>query len=594
LDGASQTEIGYLSGVTANVQGQLDLKSPKDSPLFIGTPLAPTATAGSNTTQIATTAFVQTEISNLVDAAPATLNTLNELAAALGDDANYATTVTNALALKAPLASPTFTGTSTLNNVIVSGTLTVNGSSATLNAATLSVDDINITIGDIASPTDATASGGGITLKGATDKTITWVGSHGGWEFNHPGVFTTLPAQGRAIAIRGDASGSAGILQFTNNAMSAQWASITATNGVINLNASSVTTSTDFTVYGNSVQLEGTGNYPNAINFNDPTNTSFWHLTGPRKLESDRLSLFWYNGSTYTAAAHFYKDPSMDVFGSLRIENTVAGGNGPMLRLENKSDAAGTRAGIFFGVDSGSASWGDFGNGEIIVENSGSGNTGIMKFRVYDGGTSEAMKICGNGLYYTAAENANYNLRNGVAFANAGIAIDKGWNGYPGIMVFNTNGYGDTRQGEFRFHGWNRSYSSYPATSGGDFGVNILIDGSAYSISDRRHKTNIVDNPYGLEAILALQPRKFDRLSSDGVIQPHQTDVLGFIAQEVMEVIPEAVLYHEDEDTPNEIGWCRAYSLDDSYIVSTLVNAIKEQNSIIELLKQRIEALENA
>ncbi len=70
------------------------------SPTFIGTPLAPTATAGNNTTQIATTAFVATEISNLVNSAPSTLNTLNELATALGNDANFSTTITNSISGK--------------------------------------------------------------------------------------------------------------------------------------------------------------------------------------------------------------------------------------------------------------------------------------------------------------------------------------------------------------------------------------------------------------------------------------------------------------------------------------------------------------
>jgi hypothetical protein len=64
-----------------------------------------------DTSTIATQSYVGTAVSNLVDAAPTTLNTLNELAAALGDDANYASTVSTALGLKAPLANPTFTGT---------------------------------------------------------------------------------------------------------------------------------------------------------------------------------------------------------------------------------------------------------------------------------------------------------------------------------------------------------------------------------------------------------------------------------------------------------------------------------------------------
>ncbi len=72
--------------------------------------VAVTQSASDNTTKIATTAYVTTALANLSDSAPSTLNTLNELAAALGDDANYATTTTNAIAAKLPLAGGTMTG----------------------------------------------------------------------------------------------------------------------------------------------------------------------------------------------------------------------------------------------------------------------------------------------------------------------------------------------------------------------------------------------------------------------------------------------------------------------------------------------------
>ena len=75
------------------------------SPTLTGTPAAPTATAGTNTTQIATTAFVSTAVANIVDTAPAALDTLNELAAALGDDANFATTTATSLGEKLVKAS---------------------------------------------------------------------------------------------------------------------------------------------------------------------------------------------------------------------------------------------------------------------------------------------------------------------------------------------------------------------------------------------------------------------------------------------------------------------------------------------------------
>ncbi|WP_410240928.1 phage tail protein [Citrobacter amalonaticus] len=72
----------------------------KASPTFTGTPKAPTAAAGNNSTQLANTAFVQAAIAALVASSPAALDTLNELAAALGNDPNFATTMTNALAGK--------------------------------------------------------------------------------------------------------------------------------------------------------------------------------------------------------------------------------------------------------------------------------------------------------------------------------------------------------------------------------------------------------------------------------------------------------------------------------------------------------------
>ena len=118
IDGLDTALAAKLASATAastyETISNVALKAPLASPALTGTPTAPTATAGTNTTQVATTAFVGTAVSNLVASAPAALDTLNELATALGNDSNFATTVTSALSLKAPLASPTFTGTVTL------------------------------------------------------------------------------------------------------------------------------------------------------------------------------------------------------------------------------------------------------------------------------------------------------------------------------------------------------------------------------------------------------------------------------------------------------------------------------------------------
>ncbi|EKI8351882.1 tail fiber protein, partial [Escherichia coli] len=96
-----------------SIKDLADTKAPIESPSLTGTPTAPTAAQGTNSTQIANTAFVKAAITALINGAPGTLDTLKEIAAAINNDPNYSTTINNALALKAPLASPALTGVPT-------------------------------------------------------------------------------------------------------------------------------------------------------------------------------------------------------------------------------------------------------------------------------------------------------------------------------------------------------------------------------------------------------------------------------------------------------------------------------------------------
>ena len=96
--------------VSTAAQTALDLKAPLASPALTGTPTAPTASAGNNSTQVATTAYADAAVASLVDGAPALLNTLNELAAAISDDANFATTLTTSVGEKVSKAGDTMTG----------------------------------------------------------------------------------------------------------------------------------------------------------------------------------------------------------------------------------------------------------------------------------------------------------------------------------------------------------------------------------------------------------------------------------------------------------------------------------------------------
>ncbi len=157
----SWNSLGYSLFTEAEVIG----KAPINSPTFTGTPAAPTAAAGTNTTQIATTAFVRTEVTNLIASAPGALDTLDELAAALGDDPNFATTVTNSIATKAPLASPALTGTPTAPTA-AGGTNTTQ--IATTQFVTSALSGFDLTpYATKASPTfTGTAAFDGITVTG--------------------------------------------------------------------------------------------------------------------------------------------------------------------------------------------------------------------------------------------------------------------------------------------------------------------------------------------------------------------------------------------------------------------------------------------
>ncbi len=125
--------------------------APKESPTFTGTPKAPTPAAGNNTTQLATTAFVQAALMALINGAPATLDTLKEIAAAINNDPKFSTTINNALALKAPLLSPALTGTPTaptaaqsVNNTQIATTAFVKSAiAAMVGSAPAALDTLN-------------------------------------------------------------------------------------------------------------------------------------------------------------------------------------------------------------------------------------------------------------------------------------------------------------------------------------------------------------------------------------------------------------------------------------------------------------------
>ena len=115
--GGTAVDSAKLGGIAAADYALLN------SPAFTGTPTAPTAAAGTNTTQVATTAFVKgevdTAVSGLVNSAPAALDTLNELATALGNDPNFATTIATQLGNKVSTDSPNYIKSASASNHVL-------------------------------------------------------------------------------------------------------------------------------------------------------------------------------------------------------------------------------------------------------------------------------------------------------------------------------------------------------------------------------------------------------------------------------------------------------------------------------------------
>jgi hypothetical protein len=214
--------VGGSTGLVGLTTSGTTTLSPANAPVAI----SPTGT-GSVTISPATTVTISpTGALTINPTAASTINNTSIGASTRSTGAFTTLTSNNATTFTANTSSTT-TGNGTVvvtggvgisenlnvgGAVVITGNLTVNGTTSTINSTTISVDDINITLGDTASPTDSTANNGGITLKGATDKTLNWVQSTGRWTSNQPfeasslqntpigsttrstGAFTTLDA----------------------------------------------------------------------------------------------------------------------------------------------------------------------------------------------------------------------------------------------------------------------------------------------------------------------------------------------------------------------------------------------------------------
>ena len=209
-------------GATPTITVNTSVIATLDSPTLTGTPLAPTAANTTNNTQIATTAYVKTVIGDLINSAPAALDTLGEIATSLANNASLSSSLTSSIALKAPLADPTFTGTvtipagasisgfATLANATFTGTITLPTTTSIGNASSTEIGYLDGVTSAIQTQIDAKSNTASPTFTGTVTLPLdTSIGNVSATEIGYvDGVTSAIQTQlntkastGKAIAM---------------------------------------------------------------------------------------------------------------------------------------------------------------------------------------------------------------------------------------------------------------------------------------------------------------------------------------------------------------------------------------------------------
>ena len=610
-----------------------------------------------NDTTIATSAaiidHVATEVAALVDSAPGTLNTLNELAAALNDDASFSTTITDSIALKAPLASPALTGTPTAPTASSGTNTTQLATTAFVTAATsgLATDSNVANKAPLNSPTFTgtpaapTASAGTNTTQLATTAFVTTAvagASTAGISSSASATAITIASNG-VVSVGGTGSGTLQLNGASSGDEGGQLNIITAGSlGTYSIDTYqdklrflNGTTAGNYLWYTNSnagiaMTLTGAGDlsvngkltitdsaYDNHLELN--RSSEQWRLSPSTDGSLDVRRI----GGTGTAAVDIQSNTNITgnlvASGTATISNIPAApsswqnvllhqsgvvkadtavqihGSGYLKAAYlNMSHAVATRSSdtTFFSS-----------NDDYVRKNNATG------FRASLGiGTSNTPTFAGiaRNAHNTGHLVGSYNSVGANSTASNPIyTIGSNYN--PNITTLgNMYGIGFTKtSASFIGLGASNSWGLYVAADGdarvwlGGTSGQIIGTGNitAYA-SDARLKTNVTPIENAIDKVKKIRGVAFDwvdNITSEYDFHPASMHEHGVIAQEIQEVIPDAVVTAPfNGNYAMKIGTDHNFlTVDKEKIIPLLIEAIKEQQEQIEELKERIDASSN-
>jgi hypothetical protein len=507
----------------------------------------------------ATEGYVTTAVSNLVDAAPSTLDTLNELAAALGDDPNFATTVTNSIATKLPLAGGTISG-----NLTVSGSLTGTLSTAaqpnitsvgtlsslavsgdlTVDTSTLKVDSANNRVGvGTASPASKLEIADALPTIRLTDVDVA-------------GLYSTIEGNAGALVLDADGGNVLASSTIRFRVDNTERMRITSSGNVgigttspTNLLSFQTSSGTNNTSYGIIDATTDNPTYKAQINLirEDTSGKLGWafltnNIGSPtERMRIDSTGNVGIGTSSPSRILEVSKSTALDSI--IRVVHTVNGYASQVL-LEAKNDDGGRYNAIRSLTTGGTEHWSVSGSAAI--------NTMVLKTA-----GSERMRITSGGQLQVGGTAQSFDAR---------IVVHR--NGYS----IESRSTGTGSEGHFVFRNGNGAVGT------------IFTNGTstAYNTSsDYRLKEDCQPLEGALNRVDALKPINF-AWKVDG------SRVDGFLANQVAEVIPEAIT--GEKDAVDEEGNPIYQGIDQSKLVPLLTAAIQELNKKIQQLENKLTA----